>query len=128
MGRYAFFNTELEYKFRFGVQPSEDIRTFGGIMRHDLYKGGDFHHEWEQKDMPFILQELNDMLEYREIPLPEFETYEKNRDGTSNLKWKLEEYYTERNYSEEFIARFILGCILYHQLMYVEKLSVQYET
>ena len=30
MGRYAFFNTEYEYKFAFGVQDSCDILLFGG--------------------------------------------------------------------------------------------------
>jgi hypothetical protein len=57
MGRYAFFSTGLEFKFRFGVQESEDIRTFGGVFRYDL-SGQDFCHEWDRQDRETILQEI----------------------------------------------------------------------
>ncbi len=127
MGRYAFFNTTLEYKFRFGIQESADIRSFGGIIRHQVYKSGDLHHEWEQKDLPYIFRELELLIAYTDIPMPDFETYEDNIQGTYTLRWEIEKNLLNPNYSEERIARFILGCIIYHQLLYTQTLQVQYE-
>lgn len=129
MGRYAFFNTEFEYKFRFGIQPSEDIRTFGGRICHEKYKGGDFHHEWEKRDMPFILEKLDSLRDWLCIEPIDFERYEKNLEGTQQLSLDL---YTllegDIKHSEEIVVRFRLGSLIYHQLMYTDTLTVQYET
>ncbi len=130
MGRYAFFNTELEYKFRFGVQPSEDIRAFGGINRWDLATPGNKHHEWEQRDMEHIFKELEIVILVNSyLQMPDFEQYEGNLEGTSELKHDLDEYYNKTKYLEEqeIVARFILGCLIYHQLLYKEKLLASYE-
>ncbi len=128
MGRYAFFNTEFEYKFRFGVQPSEDIRTFGGRICHEKYKGGDFHHEWEKRDMPFILEQLDSLRDWLCIEPIDFERYEKNLEGTQQLSLDL---YTllegDIKHSEEIVVRFRLGSLIYHQLIYTDTLTVQYE-
>ncbi len=130
MGRYAFFSpTGFEYKFRFAVQSSSDIRTFGGVMLHRPTNSGDFVHEWDQRDKEYILGELKDLVELLCIAMPDFESYETNLDGTQQLSldlYKLLEGETHSN--EEIVVRFRLGCFLYHQLMYVEKLTVQYET
>ena len=129
MGRYAFFNTDFEYKFRFGVQKSADIRTFGGRICHEKYEGGDLHHEWDKRDMPYILEELNNLREWLGIEPIEFDTYEKNIEGTYQLSSDLYELLEiDTRYSEETVVRFRLGCFIYHQLMYVEKLTVHYET
>ncbi len=129
MGRYAFFNTEFEYKFRFGIQPSEDIRTFGGRICHEKYKGGDFHHEWEKRDMPFILEQLDSLRDWLCIEPIDFERYEKNLEGTQQLSLDL---YTllegDIKHSEEIVVRFRLGSLIYHQLIYTDTLTVQYET
>ncbi len=129
MGRYAFFNTDFEYKFRFAVQPSKDIRTFGGRICHEKYEGGDLHHEWEKRDVPFLLEELNYLRECLGIEPIDFEQYEKRLEGTQQLSLDL---YTllegETKYSEELVVRFRLGSLIYHQLMYTDKLTVQYET
>ena len=37
MGRYAFFNTGLEYKFKFAIQSSGDMLNFEGLS----YNGRD---------------------------------------------------------------------------------------
>jgi hypothetical protein len=127
MGRYAFFTTGLEYKFAFGVQDSADIRSFGGIIRHDLYRGGDLHHEWGQQDLKTIFDELLELIDYREIHIPDFEKYEDTLNGTHTLKWDIEKTFQNSTYSGERIARFILGSLIYHQLLYTEVLRVHYE-
>ncbi len=130
MGRYAFFNTDLEYKFRFGIQSSSDIRRFAGIYRWDLSKDGYLVHEWEQKDMELIYKELESIVFNYNMEMPDFEKYESDLHGTYELKWDLEKLYENPMYEEEarIIAMVILGSIIYHQLLYKERLTVHYET
>ncbi len=130
MGRYVFFNTELEYKFRFGVQPSSDIRSFGGIHRWEHETPGNKHHEWERRDMEHIFKELEIVILVNSyLQMPDFEQFEGNLEGTSELKHDLYEYYNKAKYveEEEIVARFILGCLIYHQLLYTDKLIASYE-
>jgi hypothetical protein len=128
MGRYAFFDTGLEYKFRFGVQPSEDIRTFGGLLSYEAYeRSGYLTHTWTQEDKSTIEAELKALLEWLGIEPVQFETYEKNLDGTHELIHALYGLY-KTDHNEEIVARYILGCCIYHQLLYTEALKVNYET
>ena len=126
MGRYAFFNTDLEYKFRFGVQSSSDMRKFGGRICHEKYQGGDFHHEWEKKDCEDILNHIENLFEWLGEGHVDFDSYEKTVEGTYTLKHDLYELY-EKDHDEELVARYILGCCIYHQLLYTDKLEVSYE-
>lgn len=126
MGRYAFFNTDLEYKFRFGVQSSSDMRKFGGRICHEKYQGGDFHHEWETKDMDTMTQQIENLFEWIGEGRVDFDSYEKTVEGTYQLKHDLYELY-EKDHDEELVARYILGCCIYHQLLYTDKLEVSYE-
>lgn len=133
MGRYAFFNTEFEYKFIFAVQPSEDILKFGGIP--DLEDKHSPKHTWTTKDKDLILGRLKDLEESLNLPTHDFERYEKSVKGT----WKLREFlytieinacFIFKGASEEYsklFATYILGCILYHQLLYTEVLTASYE-
>ena len=79
MGRYAFFNTDFEYKFSFGIQDSSDILQFSG----------DYDDKeiviWTQNDMIYIIDEL-DHFPYE---LPEFEKFEKTIHGTYELWWHI---------------------------------------
>jgi hypothetical protein len=130
MGRYAFFNTDLEYKFRFGIQSSSDIRRFAGIYRWDLSKNGYLVHEWEHKDMELIYKELESIVFNSKIEMPDFEKYESDIHGTYELRWDLEKLYEDPMCEEEarILAMFILGSLIYHQLLYKEKLTAHYET
>jgi hypothetical protein len=126
MGRYAFFSTGFEYKFRFGVQPSEDITVFGGKITDENYHHGYFTQKWTTNDTSLVKQKLDSLLEWiGEDPVP-FEEYEKTLDGTHTLAYKLYNLY-ESHDSEEIVARYILGCVIYHQLLYKEVLEVEYE-
>lgn len=130
MGRYAFFNTEFEYKFRFGVQPSSDIRTFGGRYCFEFQTSGNKHQEWEERDLTIIYKELEYLVEYSNLKMPDFEKYDNSLHGTYELKSDLDINYEKLKSSDEeedIVARFILGCLIYHQLLYTEKLFVSYE-
>lgn len=113
MGRYAFFNTGLEYKFRFGEQSSYDMQEFGG--REIAYDDNDIdhrHHEWIQEDRH--IPEFN--LIKSEIDLNK---YEKNLEGTYSLCYDL--------YDLDVSCTYRLGCLIYHQLLYTEVLTCRYE-
>ena len=126
MGRYAFFNTSVEYKFRFGIQDSEDIRKFGGVGSYEGYESGYSSHSWNQSDKETIEAELKRLLEWIGIDLVDFSTYEKNSKGTQQLYSDMYDLY-HKDYNEEVIARYILGCLIYHQLLYTESLQADYE-
>ena len=47
MGRYCFFNTDVEYKFWFGCQSSSDVEAFGGcVKRCWRYDPRDWHEQY----------------------------------------------------------------------------------
>ena len=126
MGRYAFFTTNFEYKFRFGVQESEDIRTFGGFASYEQYSQGYFTHHWELNDAKGILADLKALAEALGLTLPSFEEYELSLDGTQRLHMNLYNLYG-LDPDEKTLSRFILGCLIYHQIHYENALSADYE-
>jgi hypothetical protein len=122
MGRYAFFTTGLEYKFRFGVQLSEDIQTFHGTnYSNDSY----LCHEWNQDDCETILKELKEIQSLCEFSEIDFDSYEKTLEGTQRLRQDLYSLYEE--HPEVYVARYELGCVIYHQLGYMDVLTAEYE-
>lgn len=126
MGRYAFFSSGFEYKFKFGVQPSEDIRSFGGRINYELSDGSYLHHEWDQKDCDSIESQLKELLHWFCTDTVDFTKYDLNLQGTYALVYDLYKLY-ETDHDPEIISRYILGCLIYHQLLYAEALSVDYE-
>ena len=56
----------------------------------------------------------------------DFSSYEKNIDGTWKLKSDLYDLYKEYA-NEATVARYILGCCIYHQLLYNQSLEADYE-
>lgn len=116
MGRYAFFDTGVEYKFWFAVQPSDDITCFGGRRVTRM--------EWNaEEDLKYTMKELKELVEKYNYTLPEFEAYEKNEEGTRKLYRDVASRYELK----EQDAKFCLGCIIYHQLTYKPNLTCDYE-
>jgi hypothetical protein len=119
MGRYAFFSTGIEYKFRFAEQCSSDITKFKG----KLYSGSDednMVHRWiKSEDEPLIKEILKIFSENLGLDEIDITQFSKDIDGTHQLKYHLLEL--TNNYT------FILGYIIYHQLQYVDNLSVNFE-
>ena len=127
MGRYVSFNTGFEYKFRFGIQPSSDIENFGGEKqtKNFIY--------WTQKDIEYILETLNEYTLADEFIFPDFNKYEKNISGTYELKFQEKFHngnfidHSNKEINELRVCRFELGCLIYHQLLYTDKLEAEYE-
>lgn len=116
MGRYAFFNTGLEYKFGFAIQPSSDMQQFGGTCTSE--EEDEAKHEWIQEDRDEVKAELDFLCE----SLPPFDDYEKNLEGTHAL-----DYYIYENILKGELYKIRLGCLIYHQFLYTDKLTVGYE-
>ena len=111
MGRYAYFNTGLEYKFTFAKQDSEDIKKFYGKSDNRCLTV-----TWIKSDIPLISNKL------KEYPYNvDFSKYENNLNGTYILYNDLFCLYKCENYT------YRLGCLIYHQLQYTNKLYVEYE-
>jgi hypothetical protein len=123
MGRYAFFTTGFEYKFRFAVQSSEDILAFGGIAIF-VYEG-DPEHKWNITDRKRIESTLHDLEDALQLPTLKVDSYTKDLHGTSALYSDLHSL-THENL--ELLAKYSLGCILWHQLLYCLDLKCTYET
>lgn len=126
MGRYAFFNTNFEYKFIYGLQASEDILLFGG---HTLTINKESPIQmWKSSDKENILQ----ILQANDFHV-EFENYEKNINGTYALHKDLKEKFSDfLEINESIIAaqsiyENILGSLIYHQLLYTNELIAKYE-
>lgn len=130
MGRYAFFNTGFEYKFAFGIQSSYDIETFRGRDISVYDDDGETKTpsiEWNSDEKEEVLEVLKEISEENCIELPKFEDIPKNIDGTylvdEYIKWT--DTMTS-NFGEPYY-RFLLGCLIYHQLLYTDILTVEYE-
>lgn len=121
MGRYAFFNTTFEYKFAFAIQPSSDMLMFGGSEVQTKYDE-DFGHSWTKEDLPEIMETLKIISKFCCIPIPKFESYEKSLEGTKIMRNEL-----DKQIKDPLDYRFLLGCLIYHQLTYKEPLTVEYE-
>ncbi len=122
MGRYAFFNTGIEYKFTFAVQSSSDMLEFGGTS--EPCEGYEYVQSWEKKEAPSILDQLRGLEEKLGLPELDFEKYSNNIDGTSQIRYALWEYL---DLDQEEHCLYQLGCIIYHQLLYQPSLRVKFE-
>jgi len=125
MGRYAYFNTGFEYKFAFAVQSSDDILYFGGQQDTYINEVGMGFITWKMnEDLSLILSELESMAKEVERPLPNFDGYDYTIGGTYNLK-----HFLSGVLDFDYILsyRFLLGCLIYHQLLYIPTLTVSFE-
>jgi hypothetical protein len=126
MGRYAFFSTDIEYKFSFAVQSSEDMLEFGG--KHDFSKYNEIgyaYHSWTANDdAPGILKRLKQIQQVKGYPELDWAQFSYDPAGTQRLREVLGEYLSREDASHCFYE---LGCIIYHQLLYEPLLTVVYE-
>ena len=123
MGRYAFFNTGLEYKFVFALQDSEDILQFGGW----------FNNSWTENPIvkwsaaeegERILEKLRQLEHTLGLPECDFAAYSADLDGTGDLK---EALFKQKITDHKARVRYVLGCLIYHQLLYTPVLEAHFE-
>lgn len=124
MGRYAFFNTEVEYKFAFGIQPSEDILDFGGQDITDYNGNREPCHKWTKEDKEYVLSEIRHLEDFYNFEPFDFSKYKKGLNGTYHLRWGFEKMY---EYLDLHHYKYLLGLLIYHQLEYKTPLIVHYE-
>lgn len=118
MGRYAYFSSGYEYKFAFAVQPSSDITELCGV------ETGWNKVSWSKDNQPCILEILKEIEVQYCIPSIDFTKYTNNLDGTYELNSDFRDH-ASIGLDIHWIYR--LGAIIYHQLCYNDKLSVEYE-
>lgn len=124
MGRYVSFDTGLEYKFRFGVQQSEDILIYGGRTLADEEA---LFQIWTHNDNNSIMYILNNIEDEYDIDAMDFDKYEQTLQGTSLLRKDLRNMEDDFMDIEEDYCRYTLGCLIYHQLQYRNPLVAQFE-
>jgi hypothetical protein len=122
MGRYAFFNTDYEYKFSFAVQPSQDIWEFGG--QTNMNPGQDPVHSWSAKDLPQIKTQLENMEKDYGWPEINWSQFQLNLEGSHQLREEIDSYL---GYVDPKECLYRLGCLIYHQLQYEPQLEASYE-
>lgn len=124
MGRYVFFDTGFDYKFRFGVQQSEDILIYGGKTFADEET---LFQKWTHNDNNSIMYILNNIEDEYDIDVMDFDKYEQTLQGTSLLRKDLRNMEDDFMDIEEDYCRYTLGCLIYHQLQYRNPLVAQFE-
>lgn len=125
MGRYAFFNTGLEYKFAFAVQASEDMQEFGGRELPDD-RSEHARHAWSPDDIEPIREALRDYEEHYDIKIPPVDNYPKNLDGAHKLRYDMYEMNKNSSVGATYYVA-LLGALILHQLLYEPNLTVSYE-
>jgi hypothetical protein len=120
MGRYAFFSTGYEYKFVFACQESDEIELFGGeVTNIDEWNA---KIVWKKEEVPTIKRTMKYLLFLNELEEFNVEIFEKTIDGTyllNNELWK--------RLGNKGCYKTILCCLIYHQLLYTDELSCNYE-
>jgi hypothetical protein len=128
MGRWAYFDTSLEYKFTFASQPTEDILAFGGTPG-DFQKLSDEEYyylphdvTWTSEDIPEIDKCLKELEDEHKITRPSFDNFPFTEDGTHKLQ---EFFWSSKN--ERTPNKYYLGILIFHQLHYTIPLSASFE-
>lgn len=130
MGRYAYFSTDFEYKFVFGLQSSQDILKFGGWL--DLKKDDENlgYVRWSaDEDLPYIRERLDTFG----LPTLDMSEYEKTLEGLHtydlNLTNALYKGDGQKMFDkgQEARAEYRLGCLIFFQLHMMPTLSVEFE-
>jgi hypothetical protein len=135
MGRWAYFSTGFEYKFGFGVQDSEDITLFGGADSDSDYANDNDYNDhdglslirWNEQDRAVAALRLDVMCQqYTDLPAVDVNRYLLTVDGTNSL---YEDLWSQFGLMDEnpIHYRYVLGCLILHQLMYADVLVCEYE-
>lgn len=119
MGRFLEFSTGFYYKMFFGVQKTTDINYFMGYFTGGSHEVEMFYCRWNIEKINLILEKIKS-LNILNFDLENIKNYEKTSEGTLKL---YQDILKIINHNDENMVKFILGCIIYHQLLYDENLS-----
>ena len=129
MGRWANFSTGIRYKFSLGIQSSDDIAAFGGVVdeySYDEATGTSMIH-WMDDDRVLAVLRLTAMYqEYTDLPDIDVNRYLATPEGTAVLQNDLWKRYG-LCYANPVHCRYALGCLILHQLMYSDALLCSFE-
>ena len=103
MSEPVHFNTEFLYRFG-----TDGITDFGG--KEDAIIDVD-EITWNKKDIAIANYNLRKMIETLQLDDPKIDSYPSNREGTIQLVNSLIG-------STKYEMRFIMGCVICHQLTY----------
>jgi hypothetical protein len=125
MGRWVYFNTGVEYKFAFATQSSADITLFGGQDDGEDEAHGYYFWSWSACcDEERCLRNIRRMERDNGWGALDFDQWDKNEEGSMKLRNEIYDLITG---NEETRFRYILGCLIYHQLLWCRELSCHYE-
>jgi hypothetical protein len=117
MGRYAFFSTGLEYKFAFATQESSDITKFGGWVHSET------KIIWSSKEKDILLTRIRSLEHILGRSEFDFSQFEMSLEGTYEMRESID---VKHSYSP-LIYTYLLGCLIYHQLLYTDVLICSFE-
>ena len=115
--RVSFYHIDLDYFFP-KYQRMEDVTQFYGYedSMWDVYG-----YQWLRADRALILRDLRRMESELFLPIMDFHRFKFNRSGTDALMYYLQSSPIKRN--RRLYAKYTLGCIIYHQLLYTRVLQ-----
>jgi hypothetical protein len=118
---YALFSpSKFLYKFA-DIQGSEDICGWKGRGWYGNYEP---EHEWTlEHDAMAIFNQIRDLEESLGFLAANFTSHSFDCQGTTNLLQEIDSFIDLSNKMHCFYR---LGCVIYHQLLYNEKLSCMY--
>jgi hypothetical protein len=109
----TYFNTNVMFPYNiYHIRMGPDI-NFGGEEDAIIDVST---LTWTQTDVPNIYTNL---LKFN-LPIPNFDTYAKTKNGTTSLMADL--------ILKQYPVPYVLGCIIYHQLQYTDPLEANFST
>lgn len=103
------FNTGFIYYFS-----PDDLQHF---IKYAPFNQGIYR--WSQDDLEYIKIKLNTIKLQYQLPIINWQAYDNNKNGTYQLQYDLITRYT-------IPLKYILGCIIYHQLKYTMYLEATF--
>ncbi len=133
MGRWVYFSSGFDYKFWFGIQPTQDIFEFYGALCEDSEEEEESYNKdsiklphklsWESTVKDNIQVYLEDLKETYCLPEIPWASFESSIDGTEDLY----KYICDNINQSREAAKYALGCVIYHQLLYEDDLTCTFE-
>lgn len=110
-----FYPTQFVYYFPRNIQDPTDMTKWSGKPRFHNYEA---QHVWTHEDFFPILKSIQKQEDELGLPLLRLDAFAENLEGTKKLYSELVSYlnlYDGRHY------KYLLGCLIFHQLLYARE-------